>query len=188
MSAWSFEAYIGIPLAAVVLLLLLSDISFLQKFACKLSNLSFTVGDYGISLSLGMVTIASALFVSQWMTLRGLDAMKETQLSDLTTVELQDRFLMKAWRAERNWWISLFSLTLWLMVWRSATWVQGLIDEEQKDSQQGESGLTGDLKVKEKSKDATSTVVDQKKPAVSKAASPAVSKAASEVEMTSMKK
>lgn len=44
---------------------------------------------------------------------------------------------MKAWRAERNWWISLFSLTLWLMVWRSATWVQGLIDEEQKDSQQG---------------------------------------------------
>lgn len=42
--------------------------------------------------------------------------------------------------------------------------------------------------MKEKSKDATSTVVDQKKPAVSKAASPAVSKAASEVEMTSMKK
>ncbi|KAF4733606.1 hypothetical protein FOZ63_017680 [Perkinsus olseni] len=91
MSAWSFEAYIGIPLAAVVLFLLLSDISFLQKFACKLSNLSLTVGNYGISLSLAMVSIAFTLFFSQWMTLRDLDSMKDAQLSDLTTVELQDR-------------------------------------------------------------------------------------------------
>ncbi|KAF4693493.1 hypothetical protein FOZ60_010675 [Perkinsus olseni] len=87
---------------------------------------------------------------------------------------------MKAWRAERNWWISLFSLTLWLMVWRSATWVQGLLDEEQKNQQKGESGLTGDLKMKEKTEGAPVTAAGQKK-SVS-------SKTTSEVEMTSMKK
>ncbi|KAF4658058.1 hypothetical protein FOL47_008195 [Perkinsus chesapeaki] len=73
------------------------------------------------------------------------------------------------------------------MVWRSAMWVQGLLDDEQKkDSKksQSSSGLTGDLKVDKDSK-------SSEKPATSdstKASGSSSSKKVSEVEMTSMKK
>jgi hypothetical protein len=39
-------------------------------------------------------------------------------------VEMVDRIRMKEWRNDRNWWISLFACTLWLICWRLQSWVK----------------------------------------------------------------
>lgn len=70
-----------------------------------------------ISTFLAIVTFAVEMF-----KLRGEEP-------EASTVEMQDRQMMSRWRHERNYWISLYMMSLWIVAGRVAY----LVDYRKKD-------------------------------------------------------
>ena len=121
MTLWSIEAFFVIPLGALCLLLLLSDIRGLQKIALSLCSVQLSLGFLQVSLSSVFALFSTLVFAFQSFSTLGAD--KPTILPT-HTVEMVDRLRMKEWRNDRNWWIALFACTLWLICWRVQIWTK----------------------------------------------------------------
>jgi len=120
MSLWSVEALFIIPTGAVCLALLLTDIRQFQKFALAVCSIRIAFGKVQVSVS-----SIFALFTLMVFCVQSYTTFSNPRFvpSPNQTVEMVDRMRMKEWRNDRNWWISLFACTLWLICWRVQTWV-----------------------------------------------------------------
>ena len=108
---WSFVALILTPLGVVANLLLLSGWAGTEKLGSKICSLSIYVGNLNFQLDKICVLFASVLFAREaWRA--------QEEAVEAVTAALQDRARMTRWRHERNYWISLYVLTLWAVAWR----------------------------------------------------------------------
>lgn len=121
MSIWLIEAIVVIPFGIVCILLLLSEIATLRRLALNVCSVTVSVGRFtALSLSFLFAAFSCSVFGFQSYALYSLPS----QPSPVGSADLLDRIRMKEWRAERNWWISLFACTLWLLVWRIQIWAK----------------------------------------------------------------
>ena len=121
MTIWSVEAFFVIPLGALCLTLLLSDIQALQKISMSICSVRISLGSFQVTLSFLFALFATTVFLFQsFSTLRA----ERMSFSPNQTVEAADRLRMKEWRNDRNWWISLFACTVWLLCWRIQVWTK----------------------------------------------------------------
>jgi len=121
MTLWSIEAFFVIPLGALCLVLLLSDVRSLQKLAMSICSIQISLGSFQVTLSFVFAIFATTVFAFQSFATLGID---RPTLAPNQTVEMADRLRMKEWRNDRNWWISLFACTLWLLCWRIQIWTK----------------------------------------------------------------
>jgi len=123
MTIWSVEAFFVIPLGALCLVLLLSDIRSLQKISMSICSIQISLGaTFQVTLSFLFALFATSVFVFQSFATLRTDRM--SVLPSNQTIEMADRLRMKEWRNDRNWWISLFACTLWLLCWRIQVWTK----------------------------------------------------------------
>uniref|UniRef100_A0A0G4FAI9 BAP29/BAP31 transmembrane domain-containing protein n=1 Tax=Chromera velia CCMP2878 TaxID=1169474 RepID=A0A0G4FAI9_9ALVE len=120
-----FEAFVLIPLGVVMILMLLSGIRFVQGLAVKLGHLRVAMNGVGITLNIMCFAWAGIRFAfeahqlarySSWRT-----AVMPAMFQHVMPPALDEKFKMKLWRLERNYWICLFTLVIWLTVMRSST-------------------------------------------------------------------
>ena len=121
MTLWSVEAFFVIPLGAICLLLLLSDFRPLQKISMGICSIQVALGSISVSVSSIFALFSTVVFAYQSLTT--LNNTKPT-ITPQQTIEMADRIRMKEWRNDRNWWISLFACTLWLICWRVQIWTK----------------------------------------------------------------
>jgi hypothetical protein len=84
-------------------------------------SIEISFGRLAVSISSLIAIFTTAVFLFQSVTT--LPISRHVPLPS-QTVEMLDRIRMKEWRNDRNWWISLFACTLWLICWRIQVWVQ----------------------------------------------------------------
>ena len=113
---WSIVAYGFVPLGLITCAMLLSGITQLEALAAYVSSFGIQAGSIRLQIDKLCVLIASALFLSEAMRVETAHEAEERQVSST----LQDRARMNRWRHERNYWISLYMLTLWSVAWRVA--------------------------------------------------------------------
>ena len=112
---WVAVAYFFIPLGLLSCLLLLSGVSRLESWGSALSMSGVTFGRVRLQLDKFCVLVASVLFA--------IESMKAGKIEDSEIYAgplMEDRGRMRRWRHERNYWISLYMLTLWSVAWRVA--------------------------------------------------------------------
>ena len=123
MAAWTIAIYILFPVPLISLLLLCLPLpgkigKMVRKTILKLlDKLLFTGIFGGFNLYQICITISSILFlISSYDTARAATKLDESRhiLMDLK----EDRLRCQKWRSERNFWISLMSLVLWLVLYR----------------------------------------------------------------------
>jgi hypothetical protein len=112
---WVFIAYFLTPLGILTCTLLLSNIRRLEQVGKRMCSLRIQVGKVDLQVDKLIVLFASALFANE--TIRANSAEK-IQDADKISAAMQDRAKMNKWRHERNYWISLYLLTLWAVAWR----------------------------------------------------------------------
>lgn len=117
---WSIEAFVVIPLGALCLLLLLSDLKYMQRLALLICSLQISFGAINMTLSSILAFLSTAIFLYQ----NAVIMLQAPHPTGNITVEMDDRLRMKEWRNDRNWWIALFACTLWFMVWRLQVWTR----------------------------------------------------------------
>lgn len=127
MSLWSIEAFLVIPVGIVSIILLLSDIRGFQRIAMSLCSIKLTLGRLTVSASFVFAFISTIICIIESVyTIPALTGGRYSGRSVLntttTTLEMADRIRMKEWRNDRNWWISLYACTIWLIVWRLQVW------------------------------------------------------------------
>lgn len=128
MSLWSVEAYLVIPVGMVSLVLLLSDVRQLQLFAISICSVSVALGRVRLSVSsifallATLICIIESVYTIPALTGGRFGTKPIINATTTTTVEMADRLRMKEWRNDRNWWISLYACTIWLIVWRLQIW------------------------------------------------------------------
>eukprot|EP00386_Alphamonas_edax_P007815 GDKI01025909.1.p1 GENE.GDKI01025909.1~~GDKI01025909.1.p1 ORF type:complete len:187 (-),score=58.43 GDKI01025909.1:406-966(-) len=114
-----FEAFFLIPLGVVLLVMLMSGIKWVQKLAVQAGHMSMMVGH--VKLTLNHFGFFWTLVRFLWQLVCLADLMEwrahEAVVKDAAS---EDRIKMKQWRTERNWWICLFGVVVWLSVWRCA--------------------------------------------------------------------
>lgn len=121
-TVWSIIAYGVIPLGAVCLLLLLSDVRSFQKIAMGLCSITIALGSLKMTLSLIFALFATIVFIFQTFTVFHSIAVPSSPAA--MTVEMADRLRMREWRNDRNWWIALLACACWLVVWRLQIWTK----------------------------------------------------------------
>lgn len=117
-----FEAFVLIPLGVVLLLLLLSGVKWLQKLAVQFGHMSVSFG--GVRLTVNHFGFFWSLLRFLWelVCLADFQEIRAALAPGSHPLDAasDDRLKMKQWRTERNWWICLLGVVVWLSVWRSA--------------------------------------------------------------------
>jgi len=115
------EAFFIPALALIPLTLYLSGVRALQRFGMRISQVSLDVSNFSLKIS-HFFTLASLLrvliAVLNWQRAgTPFQEMKDNVLD--TDVKVQDRVKGKEWREERNFYICLFGLFLWIVTVRA---------------------------------------------------------------------
>ena len=111
---WGFVALVLTPLGLLANALLLSGWGKAEAAGSRICSLSIFVGNISFQLDKVCVLFASLLFGREaWRS-----QAEETSEAATISASLQDRARMTRWRHERNYWISLYVLTLWAVAWR----------------------------------------------------------------------
>mmetsp|Transcript_120179 Transcript_120179/g.285559 ORF Transcript_120179/g.285559 Transcript_120179/m.285559 type:complete len:303 (-) Transcript_120179:184-1092(-) len=118
MTMWGFFAYSAIPTGALLLLLLLSELTILMEVASKVMSAPITIGKLRLNAAVFMMALCSCLTLLSYSGFR-----REQMRSDKLEASGQGGF-MQSWEkpklfyVERNFWISLLGLMVWTTAWR----------------------------------------------------------------------
>jgi hypothetical protein len=119
---WAIVAYVLAPVGLLTCILLLSGSSRLERWGAGICSWCVKLGSVEVRLDRICTLVAIITF--------SVEALKLTNSeTEAATVELRDRQMMARWRHERNYWISLYMLTLWIVAGRVAY----LIELKSKD-------------------------------------------------------
>lgn len=113
---WSFVALVLTPLGLLANALLLSGWWRAEEAGSRICSLSILVGNVSLQVDKICVLFAALLFGREaWRSQAGEEA---SEAAMMMSASMQDRSKMTRWRHERNYWISLYVLTLWAVAWR----------------------------------------------------------------------
>jgi hypothetical protein len=143
---WSFAALFLTPLGVATNMLLLSGWQKTEWVGSKICSLSINIGNFNLQLDKICVLFASLIFGREaWRAQQD-----ESSMGEAMSASLQDRARMTRWRHERNYWISLYVLTLWAVAWRVNYLVKLSFARARLEA--AGSGLTGEIKNENKAK------------------------------------
>ncbi|CAE7364466.1 unnamed protein product [Symbiodinium natans] len=110
---WGIFTYVAIPPGFVVLLMFLSDVPILMQVASKVMRAPspVTLGNLRLNVAVLMTAFCSILLVITYASVQRAQA--KTQKIGALERETSNLFYV-----ERNNWISLLAVTLWLSAWR----------------------------------------------------------------------
>ncbi|KAF4663197.1 hypothetical protein FOL47_005868 [Perkinsus chesapeaki] len=121
---WNVFAYIFMPSGALMCMLLLSGLPFFERLAEGVSRITIKIGRIEFGCLNMFAGIAAFFLFSEIIKLQDSASRQE----DFPSVELSDKFKLQKnvdrWRHERNYWISLFVLTLWVVAARLTTLIR----------------------------------------------------------------
>lgn len=115
------EAYVVPGVSLIFLFFLLSDVQWMQSMALRLRKIKIHLGSFSISLQGGFLLISVCRLVFEIMSVqRTLAKLELVTGSDQgrTSPAMYDRLRGMKWRGERNFWICVFGVILWLLVIR----------------------------------------------------------------------
>ncbi|KAF4754947.1 hypothetical protein FOZ62_023466 [Perkinsus olseni] len=128
---WNTFAYIFMPSGAILCMLLLSGLPFFERLAEGVSRITVKIGSIEFGCLNLFAGISAFFLFSEIMKLQDAASRQE----DFPSVELSDKFKLQRWRHERNYWISLFVLTLWVVAARLTTLIRRhKLNNKQKQS------------------------------------------------------
>ena len=122
---WTVLAYGLTPLGILACILLLSGNSWLESFGNFICGASIKFGSISLRLDRICTLLAILTFSVEAFKLNGEEL-------EPATVEMQDRQMMSRWRHERNYWISLYMMSLWIVAGRVAYLVENRIKDRPK--------------------------------------------------------
>jgi hypothetical protein len=132
MATWAIAVNILFPVPFFCLLLLCLPLpksysSFIRKYVIGLvDKVLFTDIAGGMNLYRISTILSALLFLaSSWETTRAASKLATSRDFDHLSMK-EEKLLCNKWRAERNFWISLFSLVLWLILFRVYTMTKEL--------------------------------------------------------------
>ncbi|CAE7468820.1 unnamed protein product [Symbiodinium necroappetens] len=110
---WGIFTYAAIPSGFVVMLLLLSDIAFLMQVASKVMRAPspVTLGNLRLNVAVLMTAFCGILTVITYASVQRAQA--KTQKIGALERETSNLFYV-----ERNYWLSILALTIWVTSWR----------------------------------------------------------------------
>ena len=110
---WTILAQGLAPLGFLTCACLLSGFNFFENLGMAICGACIKIGIFDLRLDRICALLSVIAFSVEAFKLNG-------ETADATTVEMQDRQVMTRWRHERNYWISLYMLTLWVVAGRVA--------------------------------------------------------------------
>ncbi|KAI4835170.1 hypothetical protein MKS88_005857 [Plasmodium brasilianum] len=116
MSFLKIVYLIVMPLGIILLMSCLLKIKLLVKFSYSFCRKQ--IGDTPIRIVTVILILNFMLFITESYKLRyGVNQIRNP--NDLMPSISSEYFKIYKWRHERNWWIGLSNLCIWLMLWRS---------------------------------------------------------------------
>ncbi len=118
---WFVAVYVLFPVPLVCLLLLClplpKQLAFVRKYVLFIvDKILFGRLSGGLNLYRVCMVLSSLLFIgSTWEVVR---AEQRFEASKILIRQEDQKYLCYKWRADRNFWISFFSLVLWLVLYR----------------------------------------------------------------------
>jgi len=113
---WTIIAWILAPIGLLACFLLLTGNETLERWGAGICGASLAVGPVALRLDRMCALVAVVTFSAEVMKLNGGGP-------EAVSVEMQDRQMMHKLRHERNYWISLYVLSLWVVASRVASLV-----------------------------------------------------------------
>mmetsp|Transcript_70940 Transcript_70940/g.132691 ORF Transcript_70940/g.132691 Transcript_70940/m.132691 type:complete len:129 (+) Transcript_70940:66-452(+) len=117
---WKLTAFFILPLGMFLWALLLTGIGALEKIADAVCGVSMAVGPMHFTPPFLFVAVSVLSFAYESYELMNAGPKPGDGIIS------HDKELMGKWRHERNWWIILFNLVVWLTVWRLGSLLRGL--------------------------------------------------------------
>lgn len=121
---WAIAVNVLFPVPLICLLLLCLPLpkgynTVIRKYVLALvDKVLFTQFAGGINLYRLCTVLSALLFLgTSWETVRAAEKLNRTR-SMLDVQFKEEKQLCYKWRAERNFWIAMFSLVLWLILYR----------------------------------------------------------------------
>lgn len=114
LSIWALFAYGVAPLGIATCVLLLSGVASLEKIGTWICSIIFQAGGFRIRLDQVFVLLSLVMFLSE------ISNHNKYNYQDYSPNDVQDRARLGRARHERNFWISLYILTLWSVALRSS--------------------------------------------------------------------
>ncbi len=122
----------------------------LERMGCAVCCADVQVGAFRCNVLLFCVLLSCVGFVQAHFGVEKYEKLREggnvasSQSSSGETItfkdaSMDDRYKLQLFRDQRNWWISLCNLVLWITCWR----VQRLMRRHQQDRDSGTSGGSG---------------------------------------------
>eukprot|EP00386_Alphamonas_edax_P005035 GDKI01015823.1.p1 GENE.GDKI01015823.1~~GDKI01015823.1.p1 ORF type:complete len:153 (-),score=25.92 GDKI01015823.1:46-504(-) len=125
-SWWSVFANVITPVGLILLLGLLSGVKFIERTCRSICRMKFIISERNL-ITIRLVTLMAAIaglaLIAESISLNRLGEQKESVTTGHSTPQAEDRWRMKLWLHQRNWWISLLNFGMWLVVSR----VSGLV-------------------------------------------------------------
>ena len=122
-SIWAILTWIVLPLGCVVVALILSGLQPLVWLGIRVSKIEIQLGFIVIKLPLLLSFLSGMCVVAEWLALERLKRLKMIALSS-NVLGVDYAWKANLWRHQRNWWLSLSSLALWLVVWRLSVLIE----------------------------------------------------------------
>ncbi len=113
-TVWGFIAVVLIPLGFSLLFLLLANVELFKSYGQSFLKLPVSFGRLSSTFGAVLSGICLFIFIVQSFAL----VQTEGSINSKSPQEMLDRKLMRGWRTERNWWISLVAATVWLLARR----------------------------------------------------------------------
>ncbi len=117
---WTILAWVLAPIGLIACYLLLSGNDKLEIWGSSICGACVTVGSFSFRLDRVCALLAIVTFSAEFFKLSNNSGTTGGSLS----VEMQDRQMMLKLRHERNFWISLYMLSLWMVAARVASLVE----------------------------------------------------------------
>ena len=110
---WSIVAWFLAPLGFLACVLMLSGNTRLEKWGGQICSSTISLGSMSIRLDRICILLSVITFAAETFKLT-------TTHPVVSNLEIQDRYQMNKLRHERNFWISLYMITLWFVAGRVA--------------------------------------------------------------------
>ena len=113
---WSTFSHVFLPFGVVLSLLLVTNISFVERAAAYVSRLKFKTGNVSFSLPFIIFVISVVAFVveSKHLHRRVMGPSVTGLASSALEKTTHNSFKASLFRHQRNWWISAFTMYVWL--------------------------------------------------------------------------
>lgn len=117
-TVWSLITWVFLPIGGIMAACILSGYERLEQFGIRCSKIKIHLGFIGLTLPAFISCMSTICVLGEWVALARLNRQRAVPFRD--PLEFNAAWRAGVWRHQRNCWLSVSCLTLWLIVWRLA--------------------------------------------------------------------